>query len=235
MDALSVRALAFDVGGTVFDWQSPIRREVGALAQPRNVALDPARFALEWRAGMFELLAAVRNGSLPRMNSDRIHRLALDGLADRYPALALTPVERDDLALVWHRLDTWPEVPAALERLRGRHQAVVLTLLSFASVIACSRRSGLVWDGIVSCEFLTHDKPAPEAYLACARLLGLAPEEIAMVASHPADLAAARRVGFRTIFVEPRLGEPDLGFGRPSDDRFDMVAADFTSLADQLA
>ena len=42
-----VKALTFDVGGTVFDWQSPIRQRIGELALERDAQIDPKHFALD--------------------------------------------------------------------------------------------------------------------------------------------------------------------------------------------
>lgn len=132
---------------------------------------------------MFELLGQVRNGELPWMNADELHRRALDDMVEKYPTLDLTPDERDELNHVWHRLRVWQDAPQALERLRSRYTVVVLTILSWAIVVDSSKRAGIIWDGILSCEFLGHYKPDPEAYHAGVRLLGIAPHEAMMVGS----------------------------------------------------
>lgn len=231
----NVKALAFDVGGTVFDWQTPICEAVQALAQARSVTVDPQRFALEWRRGMFAVLAQVRQGTLPWMNADAMHRRALDGVAEQHPELNLSRGERDELNRVWHRMRAWPEFPEALARLRRRYTVIVLTVLSWAIAVDCSRASGIQWDGVLSCEFLGHYKPEREAYLAAARLLGLEPGRVAMVAVHPGDLRAAKAAVFKTVYVAPRLDEPDLpGFAQADEDEFDLSASDFSALAETL-
>lgn len=75
------------------------------------------------------------------------------------------------------------------------------TLLSYRLVIDASRRNGLTWDAVLSCEGLGVYKPLPEAYLRAAKILQLAPAECLMVACHPFDLDAAANVGFRTALV----------------------------------
>jgi 2-haloacid dehalogenase len=80
-----------------------------------------------------------------------------------------------------------------------------------------------------------HYKPDPEAYLGCARLLDVAPEELMLVATHPSDLRAARACGLRTGYVVRPL---EHGPGRPlpevADGEFEVVAQDFIDLARQL-
>ncbi len=156
-------------------------------------------------------------------------------MIETYPALDLTTAERDELNRVWHSLRVWPDAPQALEQLRRRYTVVVLTILSWALVVDSSKTAGITWDGILSCEFLGHYKPDPEAYHAGVQLLGLAPHEAMMVAAHPGDLRAAKEAGLHTAYV-PRPGErgegndPDLS---PQPD-FDVNATDFHDLARQL-
>ncbi len=235
VDLNHIKALTFDVRGTIFDWHHTIREEIERLAQARRVAIDCADVTNNWRWRMFELLGQVRGGDLPWMNADELHRRALDDMVVKYPALDLTVTERDELNQIWHRLRVWQDAPQALARLRTRYTVVVLTILSWAIVVDSSKRAGITWDGILSCEFLGHYKPDAEAYHAGVRLLGIEPHETMMVAAHPGDLRAAKAAGLYTAFV-PRPGErgegndPDLS---PQPD-FDVNATDFDDLARQL-
>ena len=206
LDLDNIKALTFDVGGTVFDWHSGIRDELQRLADGRGVEIDVPAATNEWRFGMFQHLGRVRSGELPWMNADELHRLALDDVAERHPQLDLSPSDRDELNTIWHRLPVWPDFPGALEGLRSRYTVVVLTVLSWALVVDSSKAGGLSWDGVLSCEFLGHYKPDREAYEAGAKMLGLAPEQVMMVAAHPGDLRAAMVAGFRSAYV-PRPGE----------------------------
>jgi 2-haloacid dehalogenase len=235
MNLNNVRALTFDVGGTVFDWHSTIRDEMNAMAKQRAWDLDGAAFANAWRTRMFQLLGRVREGGLPGMNVDQLHRLAIDEIAPEFPAFDLGAAERDQLNRVWHRLRVWPDFPGALERLKTRYTVVVLTVLSWSLVVDSSRHGGLAWDGILSCEFLGHYKPAPEAYHAGVRLLGLEPGQVMMVAAHPWDLQAAHNAGLLTAYV-PRPGERGEGNdGDLSAPPFvDMSGVDFPDLARKL-
>lgn len=231
-----VRALAFDVGGTVFDWHHTLRDEVARTAARQGAQVDAAEFVNQWRRRMFELLGQVRSGDLPWMNADQLHRLAIDDIAADHPSLPLSAERRDELTGAWHRLRAWPDVPAAVQRLRTRFTVVVVTVLSWSLVVDSSKAAGLGWDGILSCEFLGHYKPDPEAYLAAVRLLGVAPEEAMMVAAHTWDLRAAAAAGLRTAYV-PRPDEWGEGHASPvptDEDGFDVTAADFPDLARQL-
>jgi 2-haloacid dehalogenase len=231
-----IEALTFDVGGSVFDWKSAVRQEVEARARALGTDVDSEAFAIDWRRGMFELLDQIQKGQIPRLNADEMHRSALDAVIPKYSNMALSSHNLDEMNQVWHRMPVWPEFPAALNRLKTRYRVVVLTILSFAIVVDSSKFNGLTWDGILSCEFLSHYKPDKEAYLAACRLLGLPPEQVMMVAAHPLDLKAAGAAGLRTAFVEPKLAEPDRPGLRtePTPEAYDYYAQNYTELADQL-
>ena len=47
---LKVKALLFDVFGTVVDWRTGIAREVESVAKKNDISLDPFDFADAWRA-----------------------------------------------------------------------------------------------------------------------------------------------------------------------------------------
>jgi len=234
-DLTQIRALAWDIGGTVFDWHHTIRDEVAALADQQGVEVDAVRFTNTWRFRMFERLQLVRRGDLPWLNADQLHRRVLDEVMEEHPQLQLDMAQRDELNTVWHRLRAWPDAPVALEALRSRYTVTVLTVMSWAIAVDCSKHNGIAWDGILSCEFLGHYKPEPEAYREGARLLGLRPDQVMMCAAHKGDLQAAARAGMATAYV-PIAGErgegndPDMS----PDQSFWVNAADYPDLARQL-
>lgn len=226
-----IKALTFDVGGSVFDWQTVTRTAVRDLASERQVEVDDREFAFTWRRRMFEKLAEVRRGELPWQNADALHRAVLDELAAQYPALELSEADRDELNTVWHRMGVWEDVPESLPRLREHYVVSILTVLSLAIVVDSSKHAGIDWDAYISCEFLEAYKPDAAAYHAGARLLGVKPEETMMVAVHPGDLAAAQRAGFKAAYVKPKLLE--MG-SRGETSGFEIRAEDYRDLADQL-
>jgi 2-haloacid dehalogenase len=112
---------------------------------------------------------------------------------------------------------------------------VVLTILSWESIVGSSKAAGVQWDGILSCEFLGYYKPSLQAYLKAAGLLGLKPSEALMVAAHEGDLAAARTAGLYTAYVGvPEQDNVAEGFEPPVETNFDIEARDFESLCEQL-
>jgi 2-haloacid dehalogenase len=232
----AVRALTFDVFGTVVDWRTSIAREGEALARRKGLThVDWLRFADAWRALYQPALSRVRRGEQPWTRLDDLHRASLETLLKEFDVRGLDEAEVDDLNRAWHRLDPWPDAVPGLLRLRPRFVLATLSNGNVALIVNMARRAGLPWDAVLGAEVARHYKPQPEAYLTTADLLGLAPEQCMMVAAHNSDLAAASRLGFRTAFVlRPTEHGPrqttDL---RPERD-WDVVASDFLDLADRL-
>ncbi len=230
----NVKALFFDVGGTVFDWKNTAREKIQGLSDEKGQAIDTISFANDWRREMFKIHTKVRHGDLPWLNSDDMHLMALDKIANNYPLL--TTIDR--MALVkstWHRLKAFAGAPEAINRLRTKYTVVVLTILSWESIVNSSKAAKIQWDGILSCEFLGYYKPSLQAYLKATNLLGLKPAEAMMVAAHEVDLAAAQAAGMHTAYVN--VPEEDIvseGFGQPNETNFDVVAKDFQTLCKML-
>ena len=114
-----IKALTWDVGGTVFDWHHTIRDEVALLATSSGLDLDAAQFTNDWRAQMFTLLGQMRSGIGPWENADALHLRSLDIVLDSY-GWSLTLSERQDLNSVWHCLHAWDDAKPVLEALRDR-------------------------------------------------------------------------------------------------------------------
>jgi 2-haloacid dehalogenase len=229
-----VRALVFDVFGTVVDWRSGVAREAAPfLARHAERNADPAAFADAWRKRYQPAMEEVRSGRRPFTRLDVLHRENLTAvLPDFGIDPATVPVaELDQLNLAWHKLDPWPDAVAGLTRLKSRYIIAPLSNGNIILMVDIAKRAGLPWDAILGAEVAQAYKTSPEAYLRTADILALAPAEVCLVAAHNNDLAAARRCGLRTAFVY-RPDESGPGRTPPGPDQeWDVIAADFGELA----
>jgi len=225
---MAVRALVFDVFGTLVDWRSGIADAFRTLAVPG----DPEDLADGWRARYAPILAAVNTRARPWGNFDELHLSTLDELlAERGIDLPLP--QRRELVHGWHRLDPWPDVRAGLDALRRTHVTSALSNGHLALLVDLSRHGDLRFDCLLSAELARVYKPAAEAYLTAARLLDVEPAELMLVAAHPWDLEGARRAGLRTAFVE-RPDEHGPGSAVHRDPGADVSARDLIELAQRL-
>jgi 2-haloacid dehalogenase len=232
----AVKALVFDVFGTVVDWRSSVIAEGRRLGRAKGLDVDWAAFADAWRAGYRPAMARVRSGALGWTSIDVLHRMILDELLERFSIKCLRESEIDHLNRVWHRLKPWADARAGLRRLKRDYVIATLSNGNVALLTNMAKFSGLPWDCILSAELVRHYKPDPQAYLGAARLLGLAPQEVMMVAAHKDDLRAARACGLRTGFVvRPLEYGPAARVDRRPERAFDVNARDFNDLAARLA
>lgn len=233
----AVKALVFDVFGTVVDWRGGVARQSAPFLRRHAPAVDPYDFADRWRAEYQPAMERVRRGERPFVRLDELHRENLDrvlaGLGTDPDAVAVA--ERDELNLVWHRLDPWPDVIAGLRSLRERYIIAPLSNANVRLALDMAKRAGLPWDAILGAEVVQSYKPAPETYLRTVDILGLEPSQVAMVAAHNDDLAAARACGLRTVFV-PRRTEhgPRQVTDLEAESDWDIVAEGFGELARTL-
>ena len=233
----SVKALVFDVFGTVVDWRSSVAGEVEALARRKGVTVDGAAFADAWRAQYAPSMNRVRSGELPWTTLDRLHRASLDRLLPDFRLTGLSEDEIDGLNKAWHRLRPWPDAVAGLTRLKGRFIIAPLSNGNIALMTRMAKHAGLPWDCILGAELARHYKPDREVYQSGADFLDLPPGEVMMVAAHLPDLRAAKAVGLRTAFVVRAAEFGTSATRRPdliADDSVDVSARDFGHLATLL-
>lgn len=229
-----VRALTFDVFGTVVDWRASVTREAAAIGAANGVEADWGAFAAEWRSMYDPALEEVRSGRRPWTKLDTLHRESLAALAPKYGLDRLSEADLEMLNTAWHRLDPWPDVLDGFARLKRRYALVTLSNGNVALMLNMARRAGIPWDAILGAEVSKHYKPQPEAYLATADLLGLQPSQCMMVAAHPRDLDAAAKTGFHTAYIHRPQEYPH----RPPNDvpegRYDLRADNMIDLAARL-
>lgn len=228
-----IRGLVFDIFGTVVDWRSSIAGEVRALCRDRGLTADGEAVADSWRRRYQPSMERVRTGAVGWRNLDDLHRESLDDVLAELK-LDLSIGDRDHLNRAWHRLDPWPDALDGLGLLRRDFTIGTLSNGNFSLLTDLVKHSGLPFDCIISAEILGAYKPDPRTYKGAARLLGLPPSELMMVAAHPDDLVAAAACGLRTAYVHRPL---EWGPGPPMPsppETFDVRAADLVDLAHKL-
>ena len=231
-----VRALLFDVFGTVVDWRSGVARETAASLGARGLAVDAEAFADAWRARYDPSMAAIRDGRRAYRALDHLHRenleetLAAFGLAGALDEAALGHLNR-----AWEKLPPWPDSVPGLTRLKTRFVIAPCSNGSIALMTWLAKYGGLPWDLILGAEIAKAYKPDPQVYRACTAALGLAPGEVMMVAAHNGDLAAAQAEGLQTAFLpRPQEHGPGQSTDLVPEGTWDYLVEDLQDLADKL-
>lgn len=230
-----VKALTFDVFGTVVDYRSSIVAEGRALGVKHGIDIDWGVFADAWRGEYRPSMDRAMQNQQSWVNVDTIYRTVLDGLVERYGLAELTEEEKVEFSFVWHRLQPWGDSVPGLARLRERYILATLSNGNIRLLADMAKYAQLPWDLILSAELARAYKPDARAYQMAIDLLGLKPQEVMMVAAHQYDLLAAHKMGMRTAFVmRPLEFGPDAVPDLSADPCFDIVATDMVDLARQL-
>jgi 2-haloacid dehalogenase len=230
----SVRALFFDVFGSMVDWRTSVAREVEKILGALGYKLDWTALADAWRGEYQPGLEEVRSGRHAFAKLDVLHRQGLERLLPRFELQNLSDEVLADLTLVWHRLDAWPDVPAALARLSQKFWLAPVSNGNISLMVDLARRNNFLWDAILGAEIAQDYKRKPGVYLASCAAFDLAPTQCMMVAAHSNDLDAAAKLGLRTAHTaRPDEYGPNTGEGAPTVP-VDFAAKNLADLADQL-
>ena len=229
-----VKALFFDMFGTLVDWRTSIAREAEAALKPHGYALDWFQFADAWRGEYQGAMDEVRLGRIPFCKLDVLHRRNLDLILPRFKISGLSETDLKNLNLAWHRLDAWPDVPPGLARLKRRYMLAPVSNGNISLMVGLARRNNLPWDAILGSEIAGDYKPKPAVYLAAAAAFDLAPGECMMVAAHSNDLKHAAALGLHTAHIS-RMNEHGPGKGEAAPKvPVDYSAKSLEELAGQL-
>lgn len=232
---MAVKALLFDVFGTLADWRGSIAREAKALLGVRGEGLDGIAFAEAWRAEYQPAMERIRSAARGFVLLDILHRENLERILPRFGLEDLPEDTKAALNLLWHRLDGWPDTRAGLARLGASFLLAPASNGNIALMAGLARHNGWRWDAVLGAEIARDYKPKPVVYLASAAAFGLPPEECMMVAAHSYDLSSAAAVGLKTAHIARPLEFGDGGKGEKAPSvPVDYQASDLVDLARQL-
>jgi 2-haloacid dehalogenase len=235
---LKIKALLFDVFGTVVDWRTGVAGEVKKIANKYGITIDSYAFADAWRAEYQPSMEKIRMGNRSFKILDILHEENLKKIASQYNLDQISKEDFEHLVTCWHRLPGWKDSSEGLNRLKKKFIIATQSNGNIALMVNMAKYSNLNWDVILGAEVTGHYKPEPEAYLKACGALNLKTQECLMVAAHEDDLAAASKQGMKTAFVhrplefgeEKRFNNIDVN-GKKN---WDFTATDFLDLAKQL-
>jgi 2-haloacid dehalogenase len=235
-DLSAVKALVFDVFGTVVDWRTSLIDDFTAWAETRGIKADWTALVDGWRAVYAASMDEVRkNPEAGYVILDVLHRRSLEKLVAQLSIQGLTEEDLHYLTMGWHRLHPWADSVAGLTRLKTRYIISPLSNGNVALLTNMAKFAGLPWDLIMSAELFAHYKPDPETYLGAAKLLRLEPEQVMMVAAHNHDLKAAQKLGLKTAFVARPTEYGSLQkYDFDATGPWDIVAMDFDGIAERM-
>lgn len=218
----------FDQYGTVVDMQGGLTAAIAPYLRAKGWGGDPGSLVTWWRRAHFEnsmIDALLQRDHIPYR---RIGEMSLDYTLER-AGIEHTDAEVSTLVAQIERLKPFPEVPAALERLRPKYRLAILSNGDPDMLEAARGHHGIAFDHIISVAVANAFKPHRATYTRAAAIVDARVEEVLFVANHAFDCVGAKAAGLRVAFIDRRQRP----FGRwPYQP--DLVVPDMTALADAL-
>lgn len=220
--------LMFDLYGTVVDMQGGLTEAVAPYLKAKGWNGRPDALVTWWRRTHFE--NSMIDALLHREHTPyrEIGRRALAYTLER-AGISHTQDEVKQLVAKIETLQPFPDVVAALTRLKQRYQLAILSNGDPDMLENARPHLGVEFDHIISVAAAGSFKPHVATYRKAAELLGLAPDAILFVANHAFDCVGAKAYGMPACFVDRRRRP----FGQwPYQP--DLIVADFKELAERL-
>ena len=235
MDVNNIKALVFDVFGTVVDWRTSIASEAKQCLSKKGYELDWVLFADSWRAKYQPAMERVRTGGRGFVRLDILHMENLIEVLKDFDIKSMTETELNYLNRAWHRLLPWSDSVPGLLRLKKKFIIGTMSNGNVALMVNMAKNGGLPWDVILGAEPAQAYKPEPKTYLTGVDWLNLKPSEVLMCAAHNADLVAAGAQGLKTAFIaRPTEYGPNQKHDFEAEHDFDYISENMLDLADKL-
>jgi len=226
----SVKVVVFDLYGTIVDMQAGLTEAVTPYLEEKGWDGAPHRFVTWWRRTHFEnsmIDSLCERGHTPYRE---IGHRALAYVMERC-GFAYTQADVVRLVSEIERLRPFPEVPAALERLRGAGYALAILSNGDRDMLeAAMPHVGVPFDHVISVQEAQAFKPHWRTYARACEIAGRERSACLLVANHAFDCIGAKAYGMRSAFVDRRRRP----FGE-TPHRPDLIVEDVTALAAALA
>lgn len=223
-----IKVCMFDQYGTVVDMQKGLVEIATPYLRDKGWAGRPDAFVTWWRRTHFE--NSMIDALLHREHTPyrEIGERAVDYTLER-AGIDHTEDEVRWLVAQIETLRPFPDVPAAMERLRTRFKIAVLSNGDPDMLEAAKPHHGIAFDAVISVAVANAFKPHVATYTKAAELMLVRMDEVLFVANHAFDCIGAKAAGMRTAFIDRRKRP----FGR-TPHQPDIVVADMRSLAEMM-
>jgi len=199
----NVKVCMFDQYGTIVDMQSGLTAVATPFLKEKGWKGNPSSLVTWWRRTHFEnsmIDALLRREHTPYRE---IGHRSLAHVLER-AGINYTMEEVRSLVGEIEKLKPFPEVPAALARLRTRYKLVVLSNGDPDMLEAAKSYHKIAFDKLISVAEANSFKPDLATYRKAGEIMGLPLDRILFVANHAFDCVGAKSAGMRTAFIDRR-------------------------------
>jgi 2-haloacid dehalogenase len=198
-----IKVCMFDQYGTVVDMQKGLTEVATPYLQGKGWTGRPDAFVTWWRRTHFEnsMIDALLHTT--HTSYREIGQRAVDYTLER-AGIAHTQAEVEALVEAIVRLQPFPDVPQALDRLRSRYKLVVLSNGDPDMLESAKAWHKVPFDEVISVAEAQSFKPHVATYTKAAEVLGVRMDQVLFVANHAFDCIGAKAAGMRTAFIDRR-------------------------------
>ena len=197
-----MKALFFDIFGTLVDWRSSIILGLKNLDIFNNRSSELELFVIYWRKEYQPILNKVNNNSIVWKTLDELHEITLEAVLNKMNFPKLTNKEKKCLIMLWHKLNPWSDSCKAIKQLNKRYITASLSNGNIALQEKLFDYANLNFDFMFSAEHFKKYKPNKVVYEGAVEMLSLNIDQCVLVASHKNDLYAAANLGMKTIYID---------------------------------
>src|ERR1700691_5440475 len=121
-DVSAVKALVFDVFGTVVDWRSSLIADFTQWGATRGIKADWTALVDGWRGAYVASLDEVRkHPERGYVILDHLHRRSMEILVAQFSLQGVHEADLHHRNVGWHGLHAWPDSVAGLARLKKKY------------------------------------------------------------------------------------------------------------------
>ena len=235
-DVSAVKALVFDVFGTVVDWRTSLINDFTKSSETPGIKADWTALVDGWRGVYMASMDEVRkHPERGYQILDTLHRRSLEKLVAEFSIKGLGDADLHYLTMGWHRLHPWPDSVPGLTRLKKKYIISPLSNGNVALLTNMAKFAGLPWDLVMSAELFEHYKPDPRNL--CRRrqtaLLATGAGDDGRRPQQRSEGGAAERPENRVRRASTEYG-PHQKYDFEAKGDWDIVAKDFGGIADRL-
>lgn len=213
----NVRAIAFDVLGTVANYHKTLHQVWKQIVTPKNdvvlSGLDFNAFVQDWYGAYTEIKQDNFSKKRPVTDDITLHEALVHILKRYYVKNLLSETEIERLCDAWRSIGVYEDASIGIRRLKNQTSAKYATVaisdtFSTRSMIELAQNNGLCWHAQFSAEMFAASQgstttASQSVVKGTIQLLGLErANQLAIVSTNPELVASAKKEGCHTVLIE---------------------------------
>ena len=205
--------LTFDCYGTLIQWDEGLLAAMDRILSPKGRDIDHKAFIT-----VYDRYEHALEEERPHRTFAAVSALALERAMVEFD-LPFTPADAGILTSSIGKMPPFPEIVATLEKLKAAGFRLAIISNTDDAIIAgnVAQLGGFI-DRVITAEQAGAYKPSRQIFHHAWKTLGIGMEDLVHICASPhLDLAAARELGFRTVWVDRGTGRKPLADYHPNE------------------